>query len=164
MPGLVAPRPDTFIRGEKTPLPIDYESEWVPRPVWTFWRRDKYFASAGIRTPDCPAQSLITTQTGLSRLLRNTVPSFLLSITNKMQCYTIFFIAVNALHVSDGSSAHHQELKTVHTAFGLCQACLLLQLAVAASNSSKLNIYQMLCLQFWAPDDGRRNRLKHVEH
>ena len=27
-----------------------------------------------------------------------------------MQCYTIFFIAVNALHVSGGFSAHHQEL------------------------------------------------------
>jgi hypothetical protein len=34
-----------------------------------------------------------------------------LSITNKMQRYTIFFIAVNALHVSGGFSAHHQELK-----------------------------------------------------
>jgi hypothetical protein len=22
----------------------------------------------------------------------------------------------------------------------------------------------MLCIQFWAPDDGQRNRLKHVEH
>jgi hypothetical protein len=28
-----------------------------------------------------------------------------------MQRYTILFIAVNALHVSDGFSAHHQELK-----------------------------------------------------
>jgi len=28
-----------------------------------------------------------------------------------MQCYTIFFIAANALHVSGGFSAHHQELK-----------------------------------------------------
>jgi hypothetical protein len=28
-----------------------------------------------------------------------------------MQCYTIFFIAVEALHVSGGFSAHHQELK-----------------------------------------------------
>jgi hypothetical protein len=28
-----------------------------------------------------------------------------------MQRYTIFFINVNALHVSGGSSAHHQELK-----------------------------------------------------
>ena len=28
-----------------------------------------------------------------------------------MQHYTMFFIAVNALHVSGGYSAHHQELK-----------------------------------------------------
>ena len=34
----------------------------------------------------------------------------LLSITNKIQRYTIFFIAVNALHVSGGFPAHHQEL------------------------------------------------------
>jgi hypothetical protein len=36
--------------------------------------------------------------------------------TNKMQPYTIFFITVNALHVSGCFSAYHQELKTVHTA------------------------------------------------
>jgi hypothetical protein len=35
----------------------------------------------------------------------------LLSITNKMQRYTIFFIIVNALRVSGGFSGHHQELK-----------------------------------------------------
>jgi len=40
-----------------------------------------------------------------------------------MQGYTIFFITVNVLHVSGGFSAHHQELKTVHTAFGIYQAC-----------------------------------------
>ena len=51
-----------------------------------------------------------------------------------MQCYTIFFITVNALRVSGGFSAHHQELKTVQTAIGICQACLLLPPAVAASN------------------------------
>jgi hypothetical protein len=39
-----------------------------------------------------------------------------LSITNKMYCYTIFFIALNALHVSGGFFAHHQELKTVKLA------------------------------------------------
>jgi hypothetical protein len=33
------------------------------------------------------------------------------SYTNQIQRYTIFFITVNALHVSDGFSAHHQELK-----------------------------------------------------
>jgi hypothetical protein len=35
----------------------------------------------------------------------------LLSTTNKTQHYTIFFIIVDALHVSGGFSAHHQELK-----------------------------------------------------
>jgi hypothetical protein len=47
-----------------------------------------------------------------------------LSITNKMQPYTIFFIAVNALHVSGGFSARQEELKTVHTASGICQCQL----------------------------------------
>ena len=66
-----------------------------------------------------------------------------------MQRYTIFFITVNAVHVSGGFCAHRQELKTVHTASGICQACLLLDinsptLAVAAS---KLDMYQMLCVQ-----------------
>jgi hypothetical protein len=32
-----------------------------------------------------------------------------------VQRYTIFFITVSALHVSGIFSAHHQELKTVHT-------------------------------------------------
>jgi hypothetical protein len=50
-----------------------------------------------------------------------------------MQRYTIFFITLNALHVSGSFSTHHQELKTVHVAAGICQACLLLPLAVAAS-------------------------------
>jgi hypothetical protein len=35
----------------------------------------------------------------------------MLIVTNKMQRNTIFFIAVKALHVSGGFSAHHQELK-----------------------------------------------------
>jgi hypothetical protein len=32
-----------------------------------------------------------------------------------MQRYTIFFITVNVPHVSDGFSAHHQELKNSTT-------------------------------------------------
>jgi len=62
-----------------------------------------------------------------------------------MQRYTILFITVNALRVSGGFSAHHQEIKTVHTASGVCQACLLLPLAVAAK---KLDIYQLLYVRF----------------
>ena len=77
-----------------------------------------------------------------------------------MQRYTIFFITVKALRVSGSFSPHHQELKTVHTASGVCQACLLLLLVVAAT---KLDVYLMLCVQFLAPDDGRRNRLKHIQ-
>jgi WD40 repeat protein len=45
-----------------------------------------------------------------------------LSINNKMQRYTVVFITINVLHVSGGSSAHHQELKTVYTASGICRA------------------------------------------
>jgi hypothetical protein len=56
------------------------------------------------------------------------------STTNKMQLYAIFFITVNAVHVLGGFSAHHQELKTVYTASGICEACLLPPLEVAASN------------------------------
>ena len=59
-----------------------------------------------------------------------------------MQRYTILFIVVNAVHVSGGSSGSNSST-----------------LAVAAS---KLDIYQMLCVQFWAPDDGRRNRLERL--
>jgi hypothetical protein len=61
-----------------------------------------------------------------------------------MQRYTIFLIAVNALNVSGGFSAHPQELKIVHKTSGICQACLVQPLAVAASK--------------------RRKRLKHLEH
>ena len=73
------------------------------------------------------------------------IPWILLSTANKMQRYTIFAITVSALHVSGGFWAHHQELKSVHTAPGICQACLLLPLAVTAS---KLDKYPMLCIQF----------------
>jgi hypothetical protein len=72
-----------------------------------------------------------------------------------MQRYTIFFITVIALRASGGFSTHHQELKSLHTASGICQACLLLPLTwvrfkspTLAVAASKLDIYQMLCVQF----------------
>jgi len=52
--------------------------------------------------------------------------------------YTIFFITVNAVHVSGGFSAHHQELKNCTHSIGY-------MLAVAAN---KLGIYSILYLQF----------------
>ena len=42
-----------------------------------------------------------------------------------MQRYTIFFIIVNALHVSGGFSTHHQDLKNYNTASGICQAVII---------------------------------------
>jgi len=63
-----------------------------------------------------------------------------------MQCFTIFFVIVNALHISGSFSAHHQELKTVHTALGICQACLLLPLAWVSSNSSTLVVKHCILL------------------
>jgi len=53
-----------------------------------------------------------------------------------MQRYKIFLITANALHVSGGFSAHHQELKNCSNSPTL---------AVAAS---KLDIYPMLCTVF----------------
>jgi hypothetical protein len=52
-----------------------------------------------------------------------------LSMTHNMQHCIIVFIIVNALHVSSGFSAHHQELKSVHAASGIYHTCLLLPLA-----------------------------------
>jgi hypothetical protein len=46
-----------------------------------------------------------------------------------MQRYTIFFIMVNALHVSGGFSAHHQELKN-------CTYGIRLAAATASGSSS----------------------------
>jgi hypothetical protein len=46
-----------------------------------------------------------------------------------MQRYTIFFITVNALHVSGGFSAHHQELKNCTNSIWYVPGLLLLPLA-----------------------------------
>jgi hypothetical protein len=72
--------------------------------------------------------------------------SILLSITNKMQRYTIFFITVNALHVSGGFSAHHQELKNCTHSIRY-MSCLL---ATTASGSSKQawHIHNAVCTVF----------------
>ena len=49
---------------------------------------------------------------------------YFLSITNKMQRYTIFFITVNAVHVSGGFSAPHQELKNCTHSVGYMSSLL----------------------------------------
>jgi hypothetical protein len=67
-----------------------------------------------------------------------------LSMTNKMQRCLILFVIVNGLHIPDGFSAHHQELKSAHAASGICQTCLLLPLEVTANKFDK---YLMLHVQ-----------------
>ena len=57
------------------------------------------------------------------------------------------------LHVSDGISVHRQEFTTVHTATGIRQT---LQLYL-------FDKCLLLYVQSWTPDDGRKDRLKHVE-
>jgi len=59
-----------------------------------------------------------------------------------MQHYTILFITVNALHVSGGFSAHHQELKNCTHSIGYVSSLL----AATASN-----IHLMPCVQFLSP-------------
>jgi len=77
------------------------------------------------------------------------------SKTNKMQRYTMVFITINALHISGGSFAHHQELKTAYTASGICRAFSASyryresQLTHdSGKKKKKLDKYPMLCIQF----------------
>ena len=43
-------------------------------------------------------------------------------IVNPTRCTNVSILCLkNTLHVSDGLSAHHQEIKTVRTATGICQ-------------------------------------------
>jgi hypothetical protein len=75
----------------------------------------------------------------------------------------IYLFLWNTIHVSGGSSTHHQELKTVYTALGTLWN-LYCYLPLSWKRWNAVPKYPMLHIQFWAPDDGRRNRLKHVEH
>jgi hypothetical protein len=48
-----------------------------------------------------------------------------------------------------------------------CSTCFrqFLRPSSGAQNCTHSSLtYQMVCVQFWAPDDGRKNCLKHVEH
>jgi hypothetical protein len=42
------------------------------------------------------------------------------SISNKMQCYTVYLYLETALHVSGGISTHHREHIQLSTASGIC--------------------------------------------
>jgi len=42
----------------KTPVAIELEAGWAPKTVWTFL--EKRESLAGIRTPKCPAHTLLS--------------------------------------------------------------------------------------------------------
>ena len=98
------------------------------------------------------------------------------SITNKMQRYTSSLFLWNALHVLGGSSAHHQELKIFIYSVGYFSTLFCyLPLSWKRSNCSisstivpcsrkGLTSTRCCIYSFWAPDNGRRNHLKHIEY
>jgi hypothetical protein len=94
-----------------------------------------------------------------------------------MQRYITYLFFWNSLHVSGGFPAHHQELKNCIYNIGYLSnlyCCLPLSWkswnassnssTIAAGSSKVLKSTRCCVYSFWAPDDGRRNRLKHAEH
>ena len=88
----------------------------------------------------------------------------IVSIVKPTRCVNVsnLFYWSNAVHVSDGLSVHHQELKTVHTATGTCQTdtanCL-----VVSSRQHLFDICLLQCVQSLTPVDGQRDHPKHAE-
>jgi len=60
------------------------------------------------------------------------------------------------VHVSDRFSVHHQEYSAVHTAIHTGYVDCLLA-------NSQHNLYVLLCVQYYTPDDGQKTCPKHVE-
>ena len=80
-----------------------------------------------------------------------------ISIVKPTRCTSVsnlFYFGIT-LHVSDGHSIRHQDFTTVHTATK--QILLLL-----ASKQTAVSVW-LLYVQSWNPDDGRKDRPKHVE-
>jgi len=81
---------------------------------------------------------------------------------NQMHQCLKFIYWSNALHVSDGLSVHHQELKTVHTATGICQTDTA-DYMLASSRQYLFDICLLQYVQSLTPDDGRKDSAKHVQ-
>jgi hypothetical protein len=52
------PRP--LFSWERTRIPTEQDAGWAPEPVLSFWRREKSPALTGIRAPDRPARTLVS--------------------------------------------------------------------------------------------------------
>ena len=85
------------------------------------------------------------------------------------QCIKFILFWNDILHVSDGLSVHHQELKTVHIATGIYQTdtavCLLADSSISLTSCQEylFDICLLLYVQSLTPDDGRKDRPKHVQ-
>jgi hypothetical protein len=55
---------------------------------------------------------------------------YIVNISNKMQCYTVYVYLETALHVSGGISTHHQELKQLYLRHLVFVTPLLLSAAI----------------------------------
>ena len=82
------------------------------------------------------------------------------------------FFEQNSTCFGDSFSVHHQESGTVQTAIHTGYADSLragsgrsssILIPLASSQHNLYDIYLLLCVQCWTPDDGQRNCLKHVE-
>jgi len=118
------------------------------------------------------------TTTGLLNYHLPPLKFILLSITNKNQRYTYFLLLSTLYMFRAVSPPIIRTSRTVHTVSGMCRACLLLPLAWLSSNwttlavaANKLDIYQMLCVQFlsswwWSkksPETGRAlTKIKNI--
>ena len=58
----------TSAAGKEPLVSVKHEVGWAPYPVWTFWRRENSFATAGKQTIDHPAYSLVTLVSEQSQL------------------------------------------------------------------------------------------------
>ena len=77
------------------------------------------------------------------------------------QCINFILFWNDTLHVSDGLSVPHQEFKTVHTAASICQTDTAVLLA--SKQQYLFDKCLLLYVQSCTPDDGRKDRPKHVE-
>ena len=68
-----------------------------------------------------------------------------------------------ALHVSGGTSTHHQERKQLYLQQPIFVAPLLLPAAIAAGSSNGVTNIKAVDTVVCAPDDGWRYHPKHVE-
>jgi hypothetical protein len=79
-------------------------------------------------------------------------------MTNKTLSITMFFIAVNALHVSGGFSAHHQELKIQNCTHSIWYVLSLLpatssggELELTLREERRLRVFENRVLKIFGP-------------